>query len=215
MKPIEAINDLWRLGFFEKSKSTADINSKIMRQYGTTTANITAVLNNCKEFLRKEGSGWIQRTRYEEGKNKNERYVNYFTLLDIHPRIQKVSKKLFLDGHYAQAILEAFKAVNNLVKQKSKHNELDGKNLMETVFSKNNPILAVNNNISTSDKDEQEGFMHLFAGAMLGIRNPKAHDNMIQRDMKVTYSIFLLQAYCVGLLTRPQKLDRLVGIRGI
>ena len=108
--------------------------------------------------------------------------INYFKLLCIHPKIKKVSEKLFLDKHYSQAILDAFKEVNNLVKKKSYRNDLDGKQLMLTVFSLNKPILKFNDLISQSDKDEQEGYMHLFAGAMQGIRNPKAHDNIIQND---------------------------------
>jgi hypothetical protein len=30
--------------------------------------------------------------------------------------------------------------------------------------------------------DEQEGFMHLYMGAVIGIRNPKAHGMVEQRD---------------------------------
>ena len=46
--------------------------------------------------------------------------------------------------------------------------------------------------ISTTDKDEQEGFMHLFAGAIMGIRNPKGHENIVQRDMNkaLKYIVF-------------------------
>lgn len=100
---------------------------------------------------------------------------------DLHAQIKKVSKDLFNDGHYSQAIFEAYKAVVNEVKYISgKH--LDGKPLMEQVFSINNPIIKFNNLQSRSDKDEQVGLMFLFSGAALGIRNPKAHDNIVQTD---------------------------------
>jgi uncharacterized protein (TIGR02391 family) len=55
-----------------------------------------------------------------------------------------------------------------------RHN-LDGVALMSTVFSPNDPILAFNSLANQTDKDEQQGLMHLFMGAVLGIRNPRAH----------------------------------------
>ncbi len=54
--------------------------------------------------------------------------------------------------------------------------DLDGAPLMRAVFSRNNPILAFNDLSDQTAQDEQEGMMHLFEGAMLGIRNPRAHD---------------------------------------
>lgn len=100
----------------------------------------------------------------------------------LHPRICEVSKSLYESGHYTQAILEAFKAVNNFVKDKAGKNDLDGKNLMSACFNSNNPILKFNNLKTTTEKDEQEGFMHLFMGGMQGIRNPLAHKITMESD---------------------------------
>ena len=110
------------------------------------------------------------------------RAIEYFDSLEIHPEISKVSRKLFADKHYAQAILEAFKKINNMVKIKSGRTDLDGKSLMTTVFSRNNPVLRLNELKTTTDLDLQEGYMHLFAGAIQGIRNPKAHDEIVQNN---------------------------------
>ena len=46
---------------------------------------------------------------------------------------------------------------------------------MQAVFSRNNPILAFNDLSDQTDMDEQQGMMHLFEGAVLGIRNPGGH----------------------------------------
>ena len=46
---------------------------------------------------------------------------------------------------------------------------------MNTVFSPKSPILRFNDGVSESDKSEQQGMMHLFTGAMLAFRNPRAH----------------------------------------
>jgi len=100
----------------------------------------------------------------------------------LHPLIRKVSKSLFDDSHYSQATFEAYKAVVNEVKNVSGVKNMDGKPLMERVFYVNNPIIKFNNLQTQSDQDEQVGLMLLFSGATLGIRNPKAHDNIVQTD---------------------------------
>ena len=46
---------------------------------------------------------------------------------------------------------------------------------MRAVFSKQSPLLAFNDLSDQTDLDEQEGMMHLFEGAVLGIRNPGGH----------------------------------------
>ena len=89
----------------------------------------------------------------------------------------KVSEKLFADGHHARAVEEAYKYLNNLVKARSGRTSLDGAPLMRTVLSANSPILKLNPGASTSEKDEQQGYMDICAGSMIGIRNPRAHDH--------------------------------------
>lgn len=105
-----------------------------------------------------------------------------YELSSLHPRIREVSEQLFIDGHYSSAIFEAYKTVNIVVKEKSGRKDLDGQRLMSTVFSPKNPILRLNDLQEQSDQDEQEGFMLLFMGAMTGIRNPKGHDVVNQKD---------------------------------
>lgn len=100
----------------------------------------------------------------------------------IHPLVIQVSGELFANGHYSQAIFEAFKIINLQVKVKSGLSDLDGKGLMSRAFRSPNPRLRLNNLKTDSDLDEQEGFMFLFMGAIVGIRNPKAHDYVIQKD---------------------------------
>ena len=107
--------------------------------------------------------------------------IYLFDSMQFHPKIVEVSRRLFEDGHYRDAILRAFIEVNNFVKAKTGL-ELDGKDLMSKAFRAVNPIIALNELKTKSEKDEQEGFMFLFMGAMVGIRNPKAHDNIIQTD---------------------------------
>jgi len=102
--------------------------------------------------------------------------VAVYEALHLHPAICEATEKLFRSAFYNQAILEAFKRVNELVKAKSGRDDLDGKSLMGTVFSEKKPMLRFNPPTSTSARDEQEGFKLMAMGAMVGIRNPRAHE---------------------------------------
>jgi uncharacterized protein (TIGR02391 family) len=94
----------------------------------------------------------------------------------LHSRVQEVAGKLFDDGHYGQAVLQAAIALNQAVRSKSGE-ALDGVPLMNKVFSQKGPTLVV-----SDDADERLGFMWLFAGAAMGIRNPKAHRVSEEKD---------------------------------
>ena len=128
---------------------------------------------------------WTERT-YKV--NPNE----VFDSLQLHPIIRKASEGLFKDGHYAQAIFDACKALINYVKRKSGEKAIDGTDLMGKVFSidcdkrtheiTKKPILQLNKLRSREDIDEQRGFMYLFTGSVLGIRDPKAHAEIEQEN---------------------------------
>mgnify|MGYP001561431888 CR=1 FL=1 len=100
---------------------------------------------------------------------------SYFDELKLHPRIANVARDLFMDGYHWEAVFAASKALVNYVKELSGKHDLDGATLMRTVFSRNAPILGFNDLNDQTDQDEQEGMMHLFEGAVLGIRNPGGH----------------------------------------
>ncbi|TPI24577.1 TIGR02391 family protein [Mesorhizobium sp. B3-1-6] len=110
----------------------------------------------------------------DQGENSIERTVRAYGGLDLHPEIARVANKLYRDGHYANAVEAAVKALNGLVRFRSGL-EFDGTTLMERTFSPSNPVLKFNGLHDQSDKDEQKGFMQLFSGAVSGLRNPRAH----------------------------------------
>ncbi len=71
------------------------------------------------------------------------------------------------------------KVVNGRVKRlwtASGRAEKDGKTLMLSAFSVNDPVIRLGDLSTESGRNIQEGYMHLFAGSMQGVRNPKAHD---------------------------------------
>ena len=49
---------------------------------------------------------------------------------------------------------------------------------MQAAFSQQNPIIKLEDTDTETGTNIQQGYMEMFAGAMTGIRNPQAHDNM-------------------------------------
>lgn len=107
--------------------------------------------------------------------------ISNFPWYIMHPEIIRVARKRFDAELYADAVEAAFKEINLQVKTKCKgrHQNKDGKGLMTIAFSGTNPVLKFKESSVFSNFDIQEGYMHMFAGAMQGIRNPKAHENDI------------------------------------
>ena len=124
-----------------------------------------------------QGLAILRAAREDIGQNVNTPSPGQISIedLSLHPRIAAVCVELFQDGHYANAVFDASKALFNFVAEKSGSHE-DGAPLMRRVFSKNNPVLAFNELSDQSDLDEQEGMMHLYEGVALGIRNPRGHE---------------------------------------
>jgi len=101
--------------------------------------------------------------------------LKLFNERKLHPSVVFTSRRLFRDGYFTQGIFEACKLLNKQVQDYSRLTS-DGKKLMLNALSVNNPLIKLNKMSNQSDKDEQEGFMHIFAGVMQGIRNPKGHE---------------------------------------
>ena len=100
----------------------------------------------------------------------------------IHPQIVAVSKARFDNEHYADAVEAAFKEINTRVKKIYKDRtsvEKDGAKLMLAAFSVQNPIIKLGDISTETGTNIQQGYMEMFAGAMIGIRNPQAHNNLL------------------------------------
>ena len=101
----------------------------------------------------------------------------------IHPLIQKSSKKLFEDGHFANAAEDAFIELNSRAKAiykklvPSAATVPDGTDLMHKLFGSNPLLCPVCDTGTESGNNYQQGFHFMTAGAMSALRNPKAHSN--------------------------------------
>jgi uncharacterized protein (TIGR02391 family) len=101
--------------------------------------------------------------------------VRRLTFANLHPVIQAASGDLFADGHFESSVSEAFKSIEVRVRDLTESSK-SGASLMGDAFKADGSALDVAGHEGRSGEDEREGFMHVFRGAMIGIRNPGAHE---------------------------------------
>ena len=122
--------------------------------------------------------------------------------------LRQATHRLYRNGHFAEAVEAAYKVVNNTVKKKASTPEKDGTPMMQAVFAGENPILRLNALRTQTDRNEQEGYKFIFAGAMLGIRNPRAHEHEVADEAAVAIEMLVLANHLLRLLdraVRPRK----------
>lgn len=117
--------------------------------------------------------------------------ASIFARLVVEPEVMEVSRDLFASGHLSLAVQEAFKAVDKFVQMKS-GKPLSGTKLMELVFNPDNPALFWTERKTASRKDEQRGYQRIYAGSMLGIRNPVTHEFEWVKDSAVALELLVL-----------------------
>ena len=81
------------------------------------------------------------------------------------------------NGLYSDAILDAVKALTDLVRTKSKVDG-DGASLVGQAFGGRTPPLKLNRMQKISEIDEQKGFEQLLRGLYMGLRNPRRHEKI-------------------------------------
>jgi uncharacterized protein (TIGR02391 family) len=104
-----------------------------------------------------------------------------FDQRNIHPALPPKVKKLFDDGHYAEATFEAFKFLDKKVQKHAGIAE-SGFKLMMAAFDQSKPLIKLTPLKSVSEQDEQEGFRFVFAGGVKAIRNPRGHEHSVVDD---------------------------------
>jgi len=112
----------------------------------------------------------------------------------LHPKIVEFSKNRFETNHFADSVEAAFKEVNNIVKviiKQKTGQEYDGADLMNRAFSLQNPLIVLDDLSTETGRNIQKGYMQIFSGAMTGIRNPKAHENITIDSRRAIHFLFL------------------------
>lgn len=140
----------------------------------------------------------------DAGETATGKSLKAYEGLELHPGIERAAGKLFRDGHYANAVEDAAKALNALVKMNSGVDDRDGTALMEFVFSPKSPMLKFNALVDASDADEQKGFMMMSSGAVAGLRNPRAH-KIIKDDPEMALEFIAFISLRAKLADRSTK----------
>lgn len=108
----------------------------------------------------------------------------------IHPAIAAEARSRFVTKHYADAVEAALKVVAQQVRARTGLTA-DGADLMHQAFSPNHPYLIFQDPIPDTQRSMQQGYMQVFAGAMTGIRNPKAHGVITLDRRRTIHFLFL------------------------
>lgn len=121
--------------------------------------------------------------------------------------LRDVIQHLYRDKYYANAVEEAYKYLNNVVKQAS-GNSADGADLMRSTFSRNNPILRLNTLNTQSQRDQQQGYMDILAGCMTGIRNPRAHEHQYLDEPAVALELLVMANHLIRMVRSTTRTRR-------
>ena len=81
---------------------------------------------------------------------------------NLHPEVVTVASDLFVNGHYAQAIFEAVKALEQRVRSQSNLDE--SRDLMARAFCGDPPPIDLSVESGQSGRNEQHGLRLVFMG---------------------------------------------------
>lgn len=130
-----------------------------------------------------------------------------FDLLIDDAELIATSRDLYINGHSAQAVEEAFKYVNNLVKLRTGLTS-DGATLMNSAFSPGAPMLKLSVLKTQSQRDQQLGYMMMTAGAMTGVRNPRAHEHRHLDNPRVALELLCIANHLARIIRSATRSRR-------
>lgn len=109
----------------------------------------------------------------------------------LHPVIFEHAYQQYRAGHLRDSVLNAFTAVFDLIRARTKL-DMDGAKLAGQVFSVNAPRLILSEIETESGRNDQAGFLQIYQGAYIGVRNPKAHSlqNDLTEEKAAQYLVF-------------------------
>jgi uncharacterized protein (TIGR02391 family) len=99
----------------------------------------------------------------------------------IHPEVLKYCRTELMQDNYFHAVFEATKGLAQRLRD-STGVQCDGAALIDTVFSIERPIMAMNALRSETERSEHKGFAALLKGCFAAVRNPLAHEPKILWD---------------------------------
>ena len=129
-------------------------------------------------------------------------WLTQFDIFVTDDGLRRYCRNLFADGYYSLAVQKAYIYIDNFVSKRSGRTDKDGADLMRTVFSPKNPVLKLNKLESRSEENQQQGYMHIFEGTMMGIRNPRAHEHDIEDSPREAFEMLVIANHLMRMLRR-------------
>jgi len=174
MKIIEGIYRLWQEDFFITHRTPLEVKKGLNERFGMNPSNVTMNLKYCKDFLRKESPGWIQKIRHGLIENRNSVSISV-ELQDITTDngLLDACKINYGGRRYSDMVFNAFRHLEVRVRFKAKLDASNyGADLMETVFKPKVGILKIP---TCETPAEEDGFKQIVKGMMMFHRNAKGH----------------------------------------
>lgn len=108
-----------------------------------------------------------------------------FDLRNFHPILIDKCKDTFVNNHMRETVINGIMAVLNEIKEVTGRIDLDGADLINNIFSPDNPILATGS-YELGDDTEQRGIHSLFLGFVYAIRNQFLHRDIYLENPFIT-----------------------------
>lgn len=144
------------------------------------------------------------KTLFEKLKGLEKKYgrkpiptTDYRALYDALVRDKDIcrrTKRAFYEGDYADAVAKAFKCIEVYVRDKTGLQE-NPVPLMQKTFSEDAPYIKLNSLKSKSERNEQVGYMNIFAGCMMGIRAPSVHEHDYHDHPEIALELLVLASH--------------------
>jgi uncharacterized protein (TIGR02391 family) len=156
-------------------------NDKLIFKMGLPEKELTRDIMLELDMLESKLTVALNKTEEENPLNEKSTAEKLFDDMVNHPLIKQASENHFKNEEYRTAVLDAMIRLEEMIKEKAKFpkdnrgKELSGVSLMHKVFDPDKPILSWCEGKRQIERDELEGYKHIFAGAIQGIRDPKAH----------------------------------------
>lgn len=92
----------------------------------------------------------------------------------LHPAIARSSLDQYRNGHLRDAVLNGVIAIFDMIRERTGL-KLDGKDLVGQAFGTEKGKLIFSELDSETGKNDQKGFLQIYEGIYMGVRNVKAH----------------------------------------
>ena len=170
----------------------------LLRQFERSGADVT------REFIQDSLPAWGPKVGTPE-RPESIPVDQLYDRLVTNELLREATRNRFRSRNLTDAVEAAFKCLVNAVKERSGCHDRDGADLMRHVFGEQSPLLKLNSLQSQSEKNEHNGYREIFAGAITGIRNPRAHEPAIRDDPAVALELLALANHLMRRLDRATR----------